>query len=166
MNNNARRIEYKYDLMHHATPEFATATIEWDLSRMGAITRNRVVKWLKGEPPRMGGKARQVYEEVRRRFGIGEVVVDKERISYQSIPDYVLKELTALKEVQDVINRLEGRYTYPYPLTAQGGHFWIDAHLDTSKVQAAVDRMNAELADKRNEAVQFVEQGNKLSFVY
>ena len=166
-----KQIYDKYDLMHLSTPEFAKALIEWDLGAMKAVTKNRVLKWIKDASPTMGGKARQVYEELCKKFDLGRIQVDESvkgygRIWYSAVPDYVIQELNKLQDLTEVTFRMAGQSFWKRQLGQDSGYMNFDPELDMTDLHKAIARMNEESKVKRDNAVQFVEQGGKMQFSY
>ena len=65
-----KAIRNKYDLMHYNTPSYASTVVTWDTGKMGAITKKRVIEWLKtGKARYSRGEAESMYHQLRKRFG-------------------------------------------------------------------------------------------------
>lgn len=184
----SKPVAYKYDLMHLNTPSYASSVITWDTSKMGSITKNRVVKWLKSGVSRYRkGEAANMYTELRKRFGIPEFVLNKPQIGgkherggyiyWEYADEQLLYELNQVYQAERVIVRLEGsqklHFHMPWYLTneqlgEQGGYFYTNNLHDLTKVEQEIERMthSPEMTSKRSEAVDFVLGGGTLTFTY
>jgi hypothetical protein len=179
-----RGFSNKYDLMHLNTPSFASSVVTWDTSKLTPITKNRVIKAFKdGFIKFSSGDAASMYMELRKRFGIPEFTLNEptKTKSGHLTGGYISwgvesAEMTALLQpvyhAERVARRLEGNYV-PWYLQADElalDRTWFHYSLehDMSEVKAYIDRTMAspEIKERREEAIQFIEAGGKLTFTW
>jgi len=188
----ATKINYKYDLMHLNTPSYASTLVEWDTGKMGKITRNRVIKWLKsGIQTYFSGEAAGIYEKLIAQIDIPRVRIDAclldkkwkdyniATVSVLRPPDYLVEALEEAYVASRVVGKMNGltpryfsyetvRHVISYWGSHQFAHINLVPGVPMDNVLAAVDRMtkSEEYKDKIREAIEFIEQGKKLYFKY
>lgn len=122
----ATSFNYKYDLMHLTTPPFATAFVEWDLSKVGRITKNRVIKWLRtGTSPDVGGNSHRIHYELTKdvrlptiriakagKYYLPHDPIDMKHILVRHLPDYVAMEIKKLCDATLAILRMQDNEQY------------------------------------------------------
>jgi hypothetical protein len=176
-----KRISYKYDLMHLNTPSFASATITWDTSKLTPITKNRVLNALKTGYIRYGrGDAANMYQEIRQRFEIPEFIVRKpiKKKDYVSSgylhwdfrTEKLSEILNRIYQTERVARRLGGGYIPWYMehdnLPNDQSYMYIEEFHDLTELEAEIAKITSsdEIKDKREQAIRFIEQGNKITF--
>jgi len=182
-------IRNKYDLMHHNTPSFASTVVTWDTSKMGAITKKRVIHALQtGDIKYSRGDAASMYHQLRLRFGLPNYTIQESKpvkadssryhggyIRWENASDKLLQAINTVYLAEKVIRRLAGEMNHtPWYLqkevqdNKEHGYFYMDHPHDLTEINAEVTNiMNSpDIAAKREEAVQFVEEGGTFSFTW
>lgn len=182
-----KEISYKYDLMHLNTPKFASSVITWDTKKMGPITKNRVIHALKtGACKYRNGDASAMYGAIRKRFALPEYVVRQSQrkddsynghLYWDHADEGLLNALNTIYQAERVMVKLENSQTgqkwMPYYLTSDTinpshGQFYLQNQHDLTEVKANIQRImsNDDLSRRREEAVQFVNDGGTFTFSY
>ena len=190
---SATKIRNKYDLMRLNTPSYASTLIEWDTGKMGKISRNRVLRWLKsGVQTQNGGGAVAVYSQLIKNLDVPRIIIDPHLLDVRKAKDAEIGTVAILNPPDNLIEALEEAYTaskilcrlkgtkpyhFQYESVRKALEYWGShrfAHINLvpgvpmDNVLAAVDRMtkSEEYKDKIREAIEFIEQGKKLYFKY
>lgn len=181
-----KEITYKYDLMHLNTPKFASSVITWDCSKMGKITKNRVIDALAtGACKYSSGDASAMYGALRKRFELPEYVVKQTMGKSGSHSGYLywdvadeglLNALNTVYQAERVMIRLSdnnGRGWMPWYLNKdvleeRQGLFYTENPHDLSEVYANINRLlsSPELVARRKEAIEFVDSGGTFTFTF
>lgn len=182
-------IRNKYDLMHHNTPSFASTVVTWDTSKMGKVTKKRVIEWLKtGKARYSRGDAASMYHQLRLRFGLPNYTVNEAKpvrdgsyhhggyVRWENASDKLMQAINIVYQSERVMRRLAGENARHLPWYLQKdmqdnkevGYFYMENPHDLTEVNAEIERIMAspEISAKREEAVQFVEEGGTLSFTW
>lgn len=180
-------IHNKYDLMHRNTPTYASTVITWDTGKMGAITKKRVIEWLKTSTPKyQRGEAAGMYRQLRKRFGLPEFRVDEYKppsggrkwgnsgvIKWENPSEGLMHALNQVYQAERVIQRIQQPTHSPWylqddTLNPSDGYFYIDNEHDLTEINAEIAKVLAspENAVKTQEAIRFVEEGGTFTFTY
>lgn len=182
--NPKKPITNKYDLMHLNTPSFATTTVTWDTSKLSELTFKRVLQAVKqGYIKYRNGDAASMYEALRKQFEIPCFRLDEPTkrkdgsvgggyIHWEFATDELTKALETIYKVERVARRLESKYIPWYMedenLPKDRNYLYIENEHDFSGVRQAMDNiMNGEeVAKKRRDAIDFLQDGGKLEFTW
>ncbi len=176
----AKRFHHKYDLMHLNSVPIASTVIEWDLGKLKAVSRNRVIRWLKeGKKEVMGGQASSIYHHLIYSLEVPRVTTYKYsdgRISYGLFfaPDYLVDAINEAVKASAVTGKLEGQSDTAVaqyrPVYRSQPHSWtyLYAGIPLDGVDAAIKRMSEsdEYKTKVQRALDMVLNGEKLYFRY
>ena len=182
-NLEPKRINYKYDLMHLNTPSFASCEITWDTSKLSPITKNRVLNALKTGYIKFGrGDAANMYREIRQRFEIPEFIVRKPTkkkdytnsgyIHWDFKNEKLSEILNLIYQTERVARRLEGSYLPWYmatdKLSDEQDYMYLEQDHDLTELETEINKIMSsdEIMDKREQAIRFIEQGNKITFTW
>lgn len=182
--NPKKPITNKYDLMHYNTPSFASTVVTWDTSKLSELTFKRVLQAVKqGYIKYRNGDAASMYEALRKQFEIPCFRLDPPTkrkdgsvgggyIHWEFATDELIKSLEPIYKTERAIRRLEGKYIPWYmeeeELPTNRNYLYIENEHDFSGVRQAMDNiMNSkELAKKRRDAIDFLQDGGKLEFTW
>lgn len=182
--NPQKRITNKYDLMHYNTPSFASTVVTWDTSKLSELTFKRVLQAVKqGFIKYRSGDAWAMYDAIRMQFEIPQFRLDPPTkrkdgsvgggyIHWEFPTKELLKSLEPIYKTERAIRRLEGKYIPWYmeeeELPTNRNYLYIENEHDFSEVRQAMDNiMNSkELAKKRRDAIDFLQDGGKLEFTW
>lgn len=180
----------KYDLMHYNTPSYASTVITWDCSKMGKVTKNRVLEWLStGKPKYSRGEAASMYHQLRRSFEIPTYQVDNATlrkdgkgysggyIRWEHATPQLMHVINQVYKAERVIRRMEnasGNGWMPWYMEKESqdnptrGYFYIDNPHDLTEVNAEIDKiMNSpDISKRKEEAIALVESGGQLTFTW
>ena len=179
-----KRIDNKYDLMHYNTPSFASTVVTWDTSKLTPITYKRVLNALQtGSIKFHGGDAATMYEAIRKQFEIPMFRLDEPTkrkdgnygggyIHWDYVTDELYNALELVYQTERVARRLEGSWM-PWYLEADHldrgrNYIYVEHEQDFSEVRSAMDKLmhSEEVANKRKEAISFLQDGGKLTFTW
>lgn len=182
------RITNKYDLMHLNTPSFATTTVTWDTSKLSELTFKRVVQALKaGFIKYRTGDAVAMYEAIRKQFEIPVFKLDEPKptkkgdswhggyIHWEFATDKLMSALQPVYHAERVIRRLDSQnsgwmpwYLQDETLQPHRKYFYFENPHDLSEVKLAIDEIvnSPEVANKRRDAINFLQDGGKLEFTW
>lgn len=177
-------ITNKYDLMHLNTPSFARTVVTWDTSKLTDLTLSRVMKALKqGYIKYRTGDAWAMYDAIRRQFEIPQFKLDEPKkrkdgsmgggyIHWEFPTNELIKALEPIYQAERAIRRLEGKYIPWYmeeeQLPKNRNYLYVDNEHDFSAVKKAIDDIinSDEVANKRRQAIDFLQDGGKLEFTW
>lgn len=175
----AKRFHNKYDLMHLNSVSIASTVIEWDMGKLKAVTRNRLIRWLKeGMKEIMGGQASSIYHHLIDSIELPRVSSYKydTYVTYHLFhaPDYLLDAVNEAVKVSVVTGRIEGQSEYILdqyrPVYHGKPHCstYLHAGIPLDGVTAAIKRMSEsdEYKAKVQRALDMVLNGEKLYFRY
>ena len=178
----------KYDLMHNNTPSFASTVVTWDTSKLGSITKKRVIDWLKtGQAKYSRGDAASMYHQLRKRFGLPNYTVspctESKRggwnpngyIKWENASDGLMHAINQVYQAERVVRRMTANHPHGLPWylqadtkTKEDGYFYVENPHDFTEINTEIEKiMNSpEIAQKRDEAVAFVEEGGTFTFTW
>jgi hypothetical protein len=182
--NPRNRITNKYDLMHYNTPSFASTVVTWDCSKLTPITYKRVLNALKtGSIKYRSGDAASMYEAVRKQFEIPQFRLDEPKkskngqayggyIHWDFLTDKLYDALELVYQTERVSRRLAGDWM-PWYLEADHldktrNYLYVEHEQNFNEVRVEMDKvMNSEeVAKKRRDAINFLQDGGKLEFTW
>lgn len=182
--NQSKRITNKYDLMHYNTPSFASTVVTWDTSKLTPITYKRVLNALQtGSIKYRCGDAASMYEAIRKQFEIPEFLLDEPKpnkrgemgggyIHWEFATEELIQALKPIYSVERVTRRLEGKYIPWYmeeeTLPESRNYLYLDYAHDFTELRKAMDTITSseEVAKKRRDAIEFLQDGGKLQFTW
>lgn len=184
--NKSKRIVNKYDLMHLNTPSFAKTTVTWDTSKLSELTFKRVVKAIKdGYIKYRTGDACAMYQAIREQFEIphfqlNEPVLRKDGqhgggyIHWDFPTEELYQALEPIYQAERVAYRLGDHGSWmPWYLQADNlpkdrRYLYVDNPHDFTEVRNAMDKIinSEEVAQKRRDAINFLQDGGKLEFTW
>lgn len=184
--NPQKQITNKYDLMHYNTPSFASTVVTWDTSKLTPITYKRVLNALQtGGMKYRTGDANAMYQAIREQFKIPhfqltEPTLRKDGkygggyIHWEFATDELYKALEPIYQAERVAYRLGEYgnwmpwYLQPDTLGRDRKYLYIDNPHDLTEVRKAIDKLanSEEVANKRKEAITFLQDGGKLQFTW
>jgi hypothetical protein len=182
--NPQKQITNKYDLMHYNTPSFASTVVTWDTSKLTPITYKRVLNALKtGSIKYRTGDAASMYDAIRQQFEIPQFRLDEPKkgksghvhggyIRWDFLTEELYNALEIVYQTERVSRRLAGDWM-PWYLEADHldknrNYLYVEHEQNFNEVRIEMDKvMNSEeVANKRKEAITFLQDGGKLEFTW
>lgn len=184
-----KRITNKFDLMRYNTPSFASTVVTWDISKLTPLTFKRVLNALQtGGIKYQNGDASSRYHALRKQFEIPHFTLTEPKvhadgkthqsgyIHWEFATDELLEALDPVYQAERVVRRLEAANgngwiswcLYDEKISPDRNYFYYETKHDVSKVKQAIENIMAspEVASKRRDAINFLQDGGKLEFTW
>ena len=170
--------------MHYNTPSFASTVVTWDTSKLTELTFKRVLQAVKqGHIKYQSGDAASMYEALRKQFEIPIFILNEPTkrkdgsvgggyIHWEFATDELIKALKPIYSVERVTRRLEGKYIPWYmeeEILPEGRNYlYLDYAHDFTELRNAMESIinSEEVAKKRRDAIEFLQDGGKLQFTW
>lgn len=166
-----------YEVMARSKVKCASTTVTWDFSKLGKVTKNRVIKAIQtGQMTFSYGDAAQIHALVRNVFGIPELTINEgdkrvywSNLGKSELAKAFLQEGEEVIRVSDVISRLKHGFSPRYrdgALSAGSGYLWYTEGCDVTKLEKLRQELMVlpEFQVAKDKAVKFIEDGNKITF--